>query len=182
MLFRRIVWTSLILLLLLTLGSLSLFLPRTSKVHITGTEVKRQDAKLNANEGTSRDIRYIYAVDKNNEPLVFRNEDTGWSWPPYFKFDSGDISSEAMNLAQKTPKPTVLVTSYGLRVRVLSLYPNVVAMRVVSPDYQHIPVFNIIFFVIFFAIVFVIWRAFRRALNWMSRKAEPDPHASPTDI
>ena len=79
------------------------WLPDREIVRIVGTEVKRVDvesgapfwdrADIGTNEEATRDVRFINAEKKNGRSMVFRNEDTGWGWPPYLKFDSGDVTS-----------------------------------------------------------------------------------------
>ena len=45
---------------------------------------------------TQRDIRFIDAVFPDGKTvMVYRNEDTGWLWPPYFKWDSSTLQAEA---------------------------------------------------------------------------------------
>ena len=78
-------------------------LPRHDIVRIVGTEVRRVDFGENSifwatpdvgtANATSRDVRFINTVRPNGKTLVFRNEDTGWGWPPYFKLDSISISA-----------------------------------------------------------------------------------------
>ncbi len=140
---------ALILTLLLAAAFLHYHLPRTAVVTIQGTDVKRMDASgslaKNPNTAGTRDVRFINTVRENNRVLVLRNEDTGWGWPPYFKFDSADLVAEAQAFANENPPPTVLITYYGWRIQILSLYPNIVRMRAVPPDYTHFPWFNIIF-------------------------------------
>ena len=81
-------------------------LPRTEVVQITGTDVKRVDKSdkksKDVQEGSQRekvvrtsDVRFINAVSRNGKVMVFRNEDTGWGWPPFFKFDSADLTAQA---------------------------------------------------------------------------------------
>lgn len=121
-------------------------LPKTEKVHLSGTEVKRTE------DGTANhDVRYIQAVTVDNEAAVFRNEDTRWGWPPYLKFNSADLSAQATEIARDNPSATVLITYYGARDRILNWYPNAVKMEIVPADYQHIPIFNLAFFVVLFA-------------------------------
>lgn len=80
-----------------------------------------------------RDIRFIDAVRPNGKVIVYRNEDTGWIWPPYFKYDSANLQAEATNLTSTDAAPKwVMVTHYGWRVPVLSIYPNAVSMRLVE--------------------------------------------------
>lgn len=160
-------------------------LPQHDMVRVTSTEIIRTDfsslnrifyaqADSGATEQPTRDLRLINTqkrdtfllgfVQRDSESvMVYRNEDTGWIWPPYFKFDSADLQAEAANLARGDE--WVVVTHYGWRVRWASIYPNAVAVRPVSgPDVQIIPWFNIFFFVfLMIAILFMraMWRQFR---------------------
>ncbi|MFQ5758017.1 MAG: DUF1523 family protein, partial [Acidiferrobacterales bacterium] len=70
-------------------------LPRTDVVQITGTDVKRIDRSDPGQGVRTRDVRFISTVTRTGKVKVFRNEDTGWGWPPYFKFDSADLTAEA---------------------------------------------------------------------------------------
>ena len=76
---------------------------------------------------------------------MYRNEDTGWGWPPYFKFNSADVTAQAQSLAGETEKSWVLVTYYGWRVTLLSHFPNAIGLEKVNKDYRHLPLFNIFF-------------------------------------
>ena len=121
-------------------------LPATNIVKIVGTEVVRTELSGNSffwaspDTGTgtdadqgNRDVRFINAVFDDGDPRVFRNEDTGWRWPPYFKFGSGNLQAEAQNLAEK--QSWVAVRHYGWRFEAMSIYPNALSMREVdSPD------------------------------------------------
>lgn len=140
-------------------------LPRTDVVQITGTDVKRMDRK-DPQQGTrTRDIRYISALTRDGKVRVFRNEDTGWGWPPYFKFDSADINAQAQTLIQRPEKPWVRVRYYGWRIKVFSLFPNATSLKVVDKNYTHIPWFNILFLTLLVvAMVFVV-RFFRRLMD-----------------
>ncbi len=40
---------------------------------------------------------------------VFRNEDAGWGWPPYLKFNSAVFTAESQEFATDQTKPWVLV-------------------------------------------------------------------------
>ncbi len=136
---------------LLVVAFLHYHLPRTAIVTIQGVDVKRMDSRgsMTQNPGTagSRDVRFINTVKQDNRVLVLRNEDTGWGWPPYFKFNSSDLVAQAQAFANENPPPTVLITFYGWRIQLFSLYPNITRMRSVAPDYSHFPWFNIIFLV-----------------------------------
>lgn len=150
-------------------------LPQREIVRITDTEIIRQDfSGLNrifyaqgdsGNAQTdSRDLRLINTVMTNGEVLVFRNEDTGFGWPPYFKLDSADLQAEASNLVSVSADPAwVAVTHYGWRSRLLTTYPNAIAIQpVAGPDVRLIPWLNII--ILFFAalVIFMAWRIWER--------------------
>ncbi|SIS55561.1 DUF1523 family protein [Phaeovulum vinaykumarii] len=94
-----------------------------------------------------RDIYFIRGVFPDEKVKVYRNEDTGWIWPPYFKLDSSNLQAEAANLASTRDAPQwVVITYYGWRIPFLSVYPNAVSLRAVdSPDVTVVPWFNIIF-------------------------------------
>lgn len=140
-------------------------LPRTVVVNITGTEVKRGIG------GIGGDVRYVLAQDSSQEALIFRNEDTGWGFPPYLKFDSGTIAAKANNFAKENVSETVLVRYYGFRIPMFSAFPNVVSLKAVAGDYEHFPLFNIIFlscnflFFGYLGIKYVLWRRKRREAN-----------------
>ena len=92
---------------------LQYYLPSTRKVQVTGTDVKRTDTAMADDTITSRDVRLINTRDPiDGETYVYHNEDTRWGWPPYFKFDSGDLAGDADNIMAHQPNATVLVT-YG---------------------------------------------------------------------
>jgi hypothetical protein len=96
---------------------------------------------------TQRDIRFIEAVYPDGSSVqVYRNEDTGWVWPPYFKWDSSNLQAEATNLKSDKASPTwVSVTHYGWRLPIFSIYPNAVAIKpVAGPDVRIIPWVNIV--------------------------------------
>lgn len=120
-------------------------LPHTDVVQITGTDVKRIDRGGKNQTQKTRDVRYINTVTRSGKVKVFRNEDTGWGWPPYFKFDSADQTAMAQKIMQDPGDVWVRVRYYGWRIRVFSLFPNAISIKIVDKDYTHIPVFNIIF-------------------------------------
>ncbi|MDJ0802982.1 MAG: DUF1523 family protein [Desulfobacterales bacterium] len=165
-------------------------LPRTAVVTIEGTDVKWMDrsGRLSKSRdmkgGAVRDVRFINTVTREKKVLVLRNEDTGWGWPPYFKFNSSDLVAQAQAFARTEPSPTVLVTFYGWRLQLFSLYPNVVRMRAVAPDYSHFPWFNIIFLLLLVAasayIGIKVKRLFQRIRNRFS-SSKPPPSAAGAD-
>ena len=143
-------------------------LPGRDIVQIVGTDVTRKDIKTsseNSAQPITRDVRFINAAWPNGEPRVYRNEDTGWGWPPYFKFDSSNITAQAQAYA-KNDNLWVAVTHYGWRIELFSIYPNAVKIKLVDgPDTKLIPWFNIIFFILLALLAIYIFlkiRAFKR--------------------
>lgn len=166
--FKRVV---LLVLLLIVAAFFHYVLPQHDVVRVSGTEVIRMDfdawnrmfyAQADAGniEGTTRDVRLINTVRPNDRVVVYRNEDTGWIWPPYFKFDSSNLQAEAQDLVSTKAAPQwAVMTHYGWRLPFLSIYPNAVGLRAVDgPDVTIIPWFNIIFFVVLAFLLFMLWR------------------------
>ena len=152
-------------------------LPQHDIVRVTDTYEKRIDFGENsifwANQGTgeaegtvNRDVFFIQTVQTNDRVMVYRNEDTGWGWPPYFKFDTSNLQAEAADLKSTSDNPKwVALKHYGWRNEFLSIYPNAISVRAVdSPDARIIPWFNIVV-LLFLAALFwgirVRWIRFR---------------------
>jgi len=144
-------------------------LPQHDIVQINGTEVVRMDVgkggtfwsqnDAGTNAQASRDVRFINTNYADGDIMVYRNEDTGWGWPPYFKFKSGDLQAKAQQHAQADPKPWVMVTHYGWRIPLWSIYPHATKISVVDgPDVTIIPWFNIVFFILLGTVLFLILR------------------------
>jgi len=136
-------------------------LPQRDIVQIVGTDVKREDVTRGDGEIMSRDVRFINARTEEGRPRVYRNEDTGWGFPFYFKFDTGDLTAEAQSLA-KTDQ-WVAVTHYGWRIPLFSMFPNAVSLReVTGPAASFFPWFNVIFLTVLALALFAIYRRIQR--------------------
>lgn len=121
-------------------------LPSKNTVRITNTynrltSVTSSNAIFYASEDTGtvenasgqRDVRFIDTVRPGGKVFVYRNEDTGWIWPPYLKYDSANLHSEATNLKSTSADPQwVSVTAYGWRLPWLTAYPNAIAIDTVA--------------------------------------------------
>lgn len=141
-------------------------LPRTEVVQVTGTDVKRLDRTGSSKDVRTRDVRFLSALTRDGKVKVFRNEDTGWGWPPYFKFSSADITAKVQTFVESPEKPWVRVRYYGWRIKIFSLFPNAISLKVVEKDYKHIPWFNIIFLTLLGIGIFFLVRTAR---GWMER-------------
>ncbi|MCF6445471.1 DUF1523 family protein [Nereida sp. MMG025] len=164
-------------------GSIALVLyyalPQKDIVQVKGTEIIRQDfsgwnsffyAQGDSGTGAStvRDLRLINTRTDAGRPYVYRNEDTGFGWPFYFKLDSSNLQAEAQSAEGDE---WYAVTHYGIRSEFLTIYPNAISMKLVEgPEVRLIPWFNIIFLTVFFAVVWAIWVRLRRF-----REARIDP-------
>lgn len=168
------------LLALITVVLIHYYLPQRDIVQVVNTDVKRMDISKGSpfwdrpDAGTdqqeTRDVRFIYTVDEKDKTRVYRNEDTGWSFPFYLKFDSSDLSAKAENFSNKEDT-WVAVTHYGWRIRLFSIFPNATKVKQVSgPDVFLIPWFNIVFLFFVFLILFWIWRTIRR---WKKKNVDP---------
>jgi Protein of unknown function (DUF1523) len=173
-------WGFRIFLLLIVAGFLHYTLPQHDIVRVTNAYNRLTTVGENAifyaspDTGTgesteTRDIRFIDAVFADGSVIVYRNEDTGWVWPPYFKYDSSNLQAEATNLKSTAAAPQwVSVTHYGWRFPFLSIYPNAVSMRAVEgPDVRIIPWVNIVLLTTLLVLVFMIrrmWLQFRERM------------------
>ena len=152
-------------------------MPARDIVRIVGTEVVRTDIGANAffwagsDAGTaaaanSRDIRFINTVRPDEKPRVYRNQDTGWGWPPYLKFDSGNLQAEAQQLA--TDDHWVAVTHYGWRSTLISIYPNATKITPVpGPFVSLFPWSRVIAAVLLAVLGFIVWRIWVRFRSWL---------------
>lgn len=174
---KYVKWTVLALLALIVFGFLHYTLPQHDVVRVVNTYQERQDlndwtrifwSSPDDQSGTlvNRDVQFIQTITTSGKPMVYRNEDTGWSWPPYFKFDTAGLQTEADDLRSTREAPKwAVVTHYGWRNELISIFPNAVAIRAVEgPDVRIIPWVNIVILTFLLAILLTIramWRQFR---------------------
>lgn len=156
-------------------------LPQRDIVQITGTEILRIDVSgwnsmffAQADSGNAllanRDLRLINTQLPDGDAYVYRNEDTGFGWPPYFKVASSDIQALAQ-AAARTEGTWYVIRHYGWRSQILSTYPNVVSVREVDgPDVRLIPFFNIAVLLGLFALY---WAISVRLKRFWERRIEP---------
>ena len=154
-------------------------LPQNDVVRIVNTYEERQELNdwtrmfwatpdAQSAELVNRDVQFIQGVKPNGEAMVYRNEDTGWGWPFYFKFDTANLYTEANDaISTKDAPEWVAIRHYGWRNEFLSIFPNAVRIRVVDgPDASFIPWTNIIVLTLFAMLCWAIrvrWVRFRWA-------------------
>jgi len=110
-------------------------------------------------------------IDRGEQTLVYRNQDTGWIWPPFFKFDSSDLQAEAAKMAQDQPPGWAVMTHYGWRIIFITVYPNAISLRPIeSPDVVLSPWVNII---ILSFLGFVVFMLRRMWLQFWERTVDP---------
>ncbi|WP_146589578.1 DUF1523 family protein [Puniceibacterium confluentis] len=150
-------------------------LPQHDIVRVTDTYEKRVDPGENrwfwaqadiGTDGTmaNRDVFFIQTRRAGDDVMVYRNEDTGWGWPPYFKFDTSNLQAEAADLRSTAAAPQwAVLTHYGWRNEFFTIFPNAVGIRpVASPDVRIIPWVNIIILTLLAAVFWAIWARWRR--------------------
>ena len=151
-------------------------LPQRDMVRIVDTFEQRVDFGENSifwaapdvgsdTTAVNRDVLFIQAIRDTGRVIVYRNEDTGWGWPPYFKFDTKNLQTEAADLKSTKADPQwAVVTHYGWRNEYLSIFPNAISIRpVAGPEAgTGIPWVNIIVLTILLAIVYAVWVRWRR--------------------
>ncbi|WP_343081834.1 DUF1523 family protein [Ostreiculturibacter nitratireducens] len=174
---RYVKWTFWTILALIVFAFLHYNLPQHDIVRVVNTYQERQDlgdwtrmfwSSPDDQSGglVNRDVQFIQTVKANGKPMVYRNEDTGWNWPPYFKFDTASLLTEAEDAKSTAADPKwVVVTHYGWRNEFISIFPNAVGIRPAEgPDERIIPWVNIVILTTLALILFMIrrmWLQFR---------------------
>ncbi len=174
-------WTIRILGVALVLATLHYNLPRHEVVRIVGVETQRMDFGLNrffyadaaggTAEAPTRDVRLIETMTPAGRERVFRNQDTGWGWPPYFKFGSANLQARARDLTSSADDPQYLVvTYYGWRNELISTFPNMVRLRIAEgPEERVLPWAAGTTLVILAILAFGVWRFWVRLRdNWLA--------------
>ncbi|SDD70011.1 Protein of unknown function [Paracoccus isoporae] len=147
-------------------------LPSKDTVRITNTYNRLTEIGRNAifyasddtgtvqNASGQRDIRFIETVRPSEKVFVYRNEDTGLIWPPYFKYDSSNLHAEATNLRSDSRDPIwVSITSYGWRIPLFSIYPNAISVKqVAGPSDAPLNWPAMLILILLGVLLFLLWR------------------------
>ncbi len=176
-------WTLIALFWLLVAAFLHYTLPQQDVVRITDTYEKRVDPGQNSlfwaqadvgSDGTvqNRDVFFIQSRRSNGNVMVYRNEDTGWGWPPFFKFNTANLQAEAADLISTADQPRwAVLRHYGWRLEFISIFPNAMTLREIpDPDVRLIPWQNILILT-FLAAVF--WAVRVRWMRFWARRVDP---------
>lgn len=173
------------ILVMICIGVLHYSLPQNDVVRINHTYEKRidfgrmglfwaRDSGEGGHAQSNRDVFFIESFDAQDRPIVFRNEDTGWGWPFYFKFDTSNLQAEASNLRSaklSAQVQWVKIRHYGWRNTFLSIYPNAVSLKPVSgPDETSFPWFNTVFLTL---LGLAFWTLRVRWLRFYARHLSP---------
>lgn len=115
------------------IGAANYAMPSYETTMVTGMEVRRMDkdgviSKSNPADGEVRDVYFLFTEHPETKIVqVYRNEDTGWGLPPYFKFGSADIQAKAQAYANE--KQMVEIKYYGWRINWLNEFRNIVSIK-----------------------------------------------------
>lgn len=177
-------WSIIVVFWLTVAGFFHYTLPQVDIVRITDTYEKRETPGMNslfwsggdagsAADATGRDVFFIQTRQVSDRVMVYRNEDTGWSWPPYFKFDTSNLQAEAADLRSTAADPQyVAVRHYGWRNEFFSIFPNAVSVWPVDgPDASKpLPWRNVLILTLVAAVWYGLWVRWRR---FRARRIDP---------
>ena|SRR6218665_2617225 len=164
---RTVVWTLIAVVVFAIALVLAYALPHHAVVYVSGDQVQRMDSKIQPLDaaqavGATRDVKVINAYDPETKTTyVFRNEDTRFGFPWYFKFDSAEVQAQSQRLSH-IPEQYVLIRYYGWRIPMFDMFPNAVDVKIWDSPEEPFPVFNTVFLVVLGLIVLVIWWKWRK--------------------
>ncbi len=174
--FGFIRWTFWVTVWVLIAATFHYTLPQVDIVRVTDTYEKRVDPGENSmfwaqadvgSDGTvaNRDVFFIQTRRVKGDVMVYRNEDTGWGWPPYFKFDTSNLQAEAGDLkSAEEDARYVAIKHYGWRNEFLTIFPNAISVRAVEGPgaSKGVPWVNIFVITIFLTVMYGVWVRWRR--------------------
>lgn len=104
------------------------FLPSKDIVTISGINLKRAEGvpargATPAKDGA--DMYFIFGKNEKGDAAAYKNQDTGWGWPPYFKFEAAELQAKAQTLVGQK----VIIKYYGWRNKFFGLFPNIISLE-----------------------------------------------------
>ncbi|MBR8461985.1 DUF1523 family protein [Campylobacter sp. faydin G-105] len=152
---KRVIIVIAVLLHLMLLAVVNFITPHYEITKVNGVEVKRVDkdgpiTKANPADGPTRDVYQINTQKPGStDVMVYRNEDTRWSFPFYFKFGSADLQAMAQGFANSDSM--VVVKYYGWRIVIFDEFRNALTIKeAVSPESEPLPVLSYVLYVLVF--------------------------------
>lgn len=121
-------------------AGINFYAPSYEALYIKGLEVKLMDqdgviTKGNKANSSIQDVYFIYTeIPGSNTVKVFRNENTRWGFPFYFKFDSAELQAKAASLQSVEEKLLVQVKSYGWQINMLEKFPNIISIKAIANE------------------------------------------------
>lgn len=182
---RVVKWIVSLVVLALVAAFLHYVLPKREVVYITDAyerfvepgEIRGARALSEADTATANgrlgaEVFFIVGRSRDGDLWEFRNEDTGFGFPFYFKFDSATLDNQAREAVSSQDDPRwMVVRYYGWRLPFISMFPNAVSMQPAEGrDVRLIPWFNIVLLTLLAAVVWAVWSRLRR---WRMRRADP---------
>ena len=124
--------------------------PHYDEAVITGGEVRRMDKddfsdNRNQSDDLTRNTYFIYTREINGTKVMpYRNEDTGWGLPLYFKFNSADVQAAAQSLVGEG---RAQIKYYGWRIAMFDMFRNAVSVKKLKDgETRANPIFSYIFY------------------------------------
>lgn len=88
--------------------------------------------KSNPADGPTRDVYFINTQNDDGKIMVYRNEDTRWGFPFYFKFGSANLQAQVQAFGNENK--LVQIKYYGWRMTMFDEYRNAVSVKEISGD------------------------------------------------
>lgn len=172
-------------------------LPRYDLVKINEIGTRRFDEdgnyirKTTASGGPTRDVEMIFTkaaetttdaegsekvvVDPDHD-IVYINEDTGWGWPFYFKFETANLQSDAAYI--KGLDGLAYIESYGWRIEFFSWFGNVLSITDYEPGITIINWVRYLVLSIWLALIGTAWYWIRRIKRNIAARVEAAAQAA----
>ena len=133
-------------------AGINFIFPQYEVTQIIDTDVKRMDkdgiiTKANpADNQTTRDVYFINTKrPEETQPIVYRNEDTRWGFPFYFKFEAANLQAKAQDFSKR--QSWVEIKYYGWTWVMFDEFRNVVSIKeVASAEEKSHPILSYIFY------------------------------------
>ena len=151
----------------LMFATVNFVFPSYDVTHVTGVEVKRVDkdgpiTKANPADGPTRDVYFINTQNDDGKIMVYRNEDTRWGFPFYFKFGSANLQAKAQALGNENK--LVQIQYYGWRLTMFDEYRNATAVQEI--DENHSPSHPIFMWIFYAILTFTLFLSIQFVRGW----------------